>query len=93
MKTIKIAFNAVYSLFGINNSTNAQFWKKLKKKVQDKVEKKIEDKIDKETDKAIDKTLDGKKEKKKKEPKIIQSNELPKFVGGTGILKLSQSWI
>ena len=87
MKTIKIALICLF-LFGINNSTNAQFWKKLKKKVQDKVEKKIEDKIDKETDKAIDKTLDGKKEKKKKEPKIIQSNELPKFVGGTGILKL-----
>ena len=85
MKKIKFIL-CFFFLVGISNSTNAQFWKKLKKKVQDKVEKKVEEKIDKETDKAIDNTLDGKK--KKKEPKIIQSKDLPKFIGGSGILKL-----
>lgn len=45
------------------NTSNAQFWKKLKQKVQQKIENKVE----KETDKKIDNLLDGKKKKKKKE--------------------------
>lgn len=73
-------------LFGASNNINAQLWKKLKKKVTDKVEKKIEDNLDKKTDKLLNSTLEG--NKKEKTPKIIQSNELPKFTGGTGILKL-----
>lgn len=44
------------------NTSNAQFWKKLKKKVQQK----IENKVDKETDKKIDSLLSGKKKTKKK---------------------------
>ncbi|TVZ56286.1 uncharacterized protein DUF4412 [Lutibacter sp. Hel_I_33_5] len=81
----KAAFFAVF-VFGVCAPTQAQFWKKLKKKVQNKVEQKVEEKLDKETDKVIDKTFDG--EKKKDEPKIEQSNQLPVFSGGSGILKL-----
>lgn len=75
-----------FLFFGITATSNAQLWKKLKKKAQDKIEQKIEEKVDKETDKVIDKTFDGKKEKTA--PKIIQSTEVPKFVAGSGILKL-----
>lgn len=52
------------------NTSNAQFWKKLKNKVKQKVENKIE----KETDKTVDSLLDGKKKKKKKEA-IIPVNK------------------
>lgn len=84
IKTILLCF----FLLGISNPTNAQIWKKLKKKAQEKLSKtedKLIDKLDKKTDKKIDETIDG---KKKKEKKIIQSNELPKFTGGSGVLKL-----
>lgn len=84
MKLRKLLF--IIFLFGITSNVNAQLWKKLKKKVTDKVEKKLENKIDKQTDKIINNTLDGKK--KEKESKIIQSTELPKLLGGSGILKL-----
>ncbi len=84
MKLTKLLL-VCFFLFGLSANTNAQLWKRLKKKVQNKVEQKVEEKIDKETDKAIDKALDGKKEE---DIKIKQSTELPKFTGGSGILKL-----
>ncbi|MEE9408385.1 MAG: DUF4412 domain-containing protein [Polaribacter sp.] len=88
MKLTKLLVLSIL-LLGTSTSVNAQFWKKIKKKVQDKIEQKVEEKIDKETDKVIDKTLDGKKKTEKKESKIKQSTELPKFTGGSGILKLN----
>lgn len=51
------------------NTSNAQFWNKIKKKVQQKIENKVE----KETDKKIDSFLDGKKKTNKKEEKVIPS--------------------
>ena len=86
MKQLKI-FMVLFFLIGINTSTQAQFWKKLKKKAQEKIsntEDKIINKLDKKTDKKIDKTLEG----KKKKSKIKQSNQLPKLTGGSGVLKL-----
>ena len=81
MKITKILFCCLF-FFGITATSNAQFWKKLKKKV----EQKVEEKIDKETDKVIDNTLNGKK--KKEEPKIVQSTKMPKLTGSLGVLKL-----
>lgn len=46
-------------LLGFSESTNAQFWKKLKSKVVNKVE----NKLNKEADKAIDNVLNGKPKK------------------------------
>ncbi|MDD7915401.1 DUF4412 domain-containing protein [Polaribacter ponticola] len=85
MKLIK-SLLFCFLLLATTSSVNAQFWKKLKKKVQNKVEQKLENKIDKETDKVIDETLDGKK--KVEEPKIEESNHMPKLKGDTGVLKL-----
>lgn len=87
MKLIKTLL-CCFFLLGISQTSNAQFWKKLKKKAQEKISKtedKIIDKLDKKTDKKIDDTIDG---KKKNEKKIVQSNELPKLIGGSGYLKL-----
>ena len=87
MKLIKIVLLSFF-LIGISTSINAQFWKKLKKKAKEKISKtedKLIDKLDKTTDKKIDDTIDG---KKKIEKKVVQSNELPKLSGGSGILKL-----
>lgn len=81
MKTTKTILCCLL-FFGVTATSNAQFWKKLKKKV----EQKVEEKIDKETDKAIDNALNGSSQKE--ESKIIQSIELPKFTGGSGILKM-----
>ena len=75
MKIVKVIFSCFF-VFGISTSMNAQLWKKLKKKV----ETRVEEKINKETDKVIDNAFDGKK--------IEQSTELPKFSGGSGVLKL-----
>ena len=81
MKIVKVILISFF-VFGISNSMNAQLWKKLKKKVENNVE----EKINKEADKVIDNVLDGKKNEEV--TKIIQSTELPKFVGGSGVLKL-----
>ncbi|WP_146106936.1 hypothetical protein [Polaribacter porphyrae] len=69
MKLVK-PFLLCVCLIGLSNSTNAQFWKKLKKKLEKKVEQKVEEKIDKETDKVIDSTLNGKKKKVKKDNRL-----------------------
>lgn len=71
---MKISFKLVVStivfLFIVSNqTTQAQFLKKLKKKI----ERKVEDKIDKKVDKEIDKTLDG--EEKKVEEKTKETKE------------------
>ncbi|WP_159950182.1 hypothetical protein [Polaribacter septentrionalilitoris] len=77
------------------NTSNAQFWKKLKKKVQQKIENKVE----KETDKKIDSLLKGKKKTKKKEkktfvPKKSYGNATinhSKLYGTTSINQLTQT--
>ncbi|MFY9243850.1 MAG: hypothetical protein WAO74_12570 [Polaribacter sp.] len=66
MKSFKTLVFCICLLF-INQSVNAQFWKKIKKKIENKVE----NKIDKEADKTIDGVLDGKKNEDEKEEDII----------------------
>ncbi len=63
------------------NTSNAQFWKKLKKKVQQKVE----NKIDKQADKLIDSTLNGKKKKKEQTKKTNTTDERLKSYGNASI--------
>ncbi|WP_036825284.1 hypothetical protein [Polaribacter sp. Hel1_85] len=71
----------VLSIFFVN-TTNAQFWKKLKNKVQQKVENKIE----KEADKKIDSLLEGKKKAIKKEaPKTNTIDDRLKSYGSASI--------
>ena len=79
MKLIKTTLVFLFIL-GVNNPTNAQFWKKLKNKVKQKVENKVE----KETDKLIDSTLNGKK-KKKKELKGKKTLDSRKSYGSANI--------
>lgn len=52
-----------------SQSTQAQFWKRLKEKVVEKVEEKITDKTVEETEKEMDKILNKKKDKKASEKK------------------------
>lgn len=81
MKIVKVILSCFF-VFGISISMNAQLWEKLKKKV----ETRVEEKINNEADKVIDNALDGKKNEET--TKIEQSTDLPKLVGGSGILKL-----
>ena len=90
IKTILICFFFI----GMSNSTNAQFWKKLKNKVKQKVENKIE----KETDKKIDSILNGKKktttkEVKKDDDKTFGSASISHSIlyGNTSITSLTKT--
>ena len=59
-----------FLLIGLSETSQAQFWKKLKQKAQEKISKtedKIINKIDENTDKQIDDTLNGTKQETLKE--------------------------
>ena len=86
MKLIKFIVLSLF-LIGFNISTNAQFWKKLKKKAQEKIsnaEDKLIDKLENETTKTIEGTINGEKVDKS----IETSSEIPKFSGGLSVLYL-----
>jgi hypothetical protein len=57
MKT-KQALVTILLIIGITHSSQAQFWKKLKKKAEEKVEREAERRAQKRVDKKIDKTFD-----------------------------------
>ena len=75
-----------FLFIGFSETSQAQFWKKLKQKAQEKISKtedKIINKIDENTDKEIDDTLNGTREE--------TSKEIPKFNGGTSVLNLTNN--
>lgn len=57
MKTVFVLMTAFFVL-SLPNSTNAQFWNKLKKHVEKKVEKEAEKRTNKKADEAVDKAFD-----------------------------------
>jgi len=88
-KTLVIFF--VLSIYFINTS-NAQFWKKIKNKVTEKLntaEDKVINKLDTKTDKIIDSTLSGKKAKKQKN--ISLKGKVDKRLKSYGVASINHS--
>lgn len=88
-KTIKLLFIFTFC-FTVNQSSQAQFWKKLKERVEKTVEETVSRKIEKKAEEKTEETIDNvfeKKEKKQKTSKKKTSSKNKEQIDMSGMME------